>query len=266
AKLRWNSRRAARASAIRATMEAASPAPGPRRPGSLRLAGSKARAASVAAVASSSALPRRCTSRATARERRPGSRWCRPNRAAVRLASVPLPDAAGPSMAVIMAALPAGKRPSLLLRALHHRLSGCTGGWARAKMETPSAPPLWHADSGTKPFHQGTEFGKAGVDRVGVVDRDWAVGAKPQREKGHGDAVVEVGGHGAAARHANAQAGPGHGQHVPLDLGGYAAGHEPGSRGKQAVALLHLELGKPLHTRFALRVGGEAGQHRILVD
>src|SRR5215468_11988971 len=103
-------------------------------------------------------------------------------------------------MAMIMAALPAGKRPSLPLRAR------CAGGWARANMGAPSAPPLWHTDRGTKPFHQGTEFGKAGVDRVGVVDRDRAVGAKPQREKGHGDAVVEVGGHGAAARHANAQA------------------------------------------------------------
>src|SRR5262245_64362671 len=120
----------------------------------------------------------------------------------MRLARVPLPDAAGPSMAMIMSALAPVDRRALPYCALHRQLSGCTAGWA--KREGPSAHPLRHADCGTKPFHERTKFGKAGVERGGVVDGDRAGGAKPQREKGHGDAMVEVGGHGPAARHANA--------------------------------------------------------------
>src|SRR5215467_5565778 len=162
-------------------------------------------------------------------------------------------------MAMIMAALPAGDHLALPPRALHPQLCGRAGGWAKAKMATPSAHPRG-GDRGTKPFHQGTELGKAGVDRVGVVNRDGAVGANPQREKGHGDAVIEVGGNGPAARNANAQAGAGDAQDVPSDPGSYAVGRKPRSRSKQAVAFLDLELGESLHARLACREGGEAGQ------
>src|SRR5262245_16121139 len=98
-------------------------------------------------------------------------------------------------MAMIMAALPAGGRFARPLRAGHHRgLPPFAVDLAEAEMEMrpPSAHPLRRADRGAKPFHQETELGKAGVDGVGIVDRDGAVSAKPQRKKGHGDAVVEV--------------------------------------------------------------------------
>src|SRR5262249_39668217 len=121
-------------------------------------------------------------------------------------------------MAMIMAALPAGGRFARPLRA-GSGLPPFAVDLAQAEMEMrpPSAPPLRRADRGAKPFHQGTELGKAGVDGVGIVDRDGAVSAKPQRKKGHGDAVVEASSHGPAARHTNACAAPADGQNVPLD-------------------------------------------------
>src|SRR5262249_21410609 len=108
-------------------------------------------------------------------------------RAAIRLARVPLPDAAGPSMAMIRATLPAGGRPARPPGAGHHRdLPGFAVALAEAEMEMERRPPSAHprrlTDRGTKPFHQGTELGEAGVDGVGVVDRDGAVSAKPQRK------------------------------------------------------------------------------------
>src|SRR5262245_23599816 len=90
----------------------------------------------------------------------------------MRCASVPLPDAAGPSMAMIMSDAMGSSRSV-----------GCR-------------------ERRAQPLHQRAELGKAGGDHGGVVDRDRPVGAEAERQEGHGDAVVEVGGDRAAAAYA----------------------------------------------------------------
>ena len=52
----------------------------------------------------------------------------------------------------------------------------------------------------------------------------------------------------------------------PSDARCDAVGDETGNGRRQSVALLHLELGQPLHARLTLGKGGDDGEHRILVD
>src|SRR5215470_11470076 len=82
---------------------------------------------------------------------------------------------------------------------------GCMGA-ARANREiataAASALPPRHGKRGAEPFHQGTELGEAGGNGARVVNRDGAVGAKPQGEKGHGNAVVKVSSDCPTAAHA----------------------------------------------------------------
>ena len=99
-------------------------------------------------------------------------------------------------------------------------------------------------------LHEGAELGEAGGDHGRVVDRHGAVGAQAQREEGHGDAMVEVGGNHAAAAHALAAADH---ERVAVDLGCHAVRQQARRRRSQPVALLHLQLGQARPCAFRRR-------------
>src|SRR5262245_43571983 len=104
----------------------------------------------------------------------------------MRFASVPLPDAAGPSMAMIMTQASAWTPPPG---------GGGTPTAAVEKGTTPSRRSLRHRVGRAQPLHQRAELGKAGGDNGRVVDGDGPVGAEAERQEGHGDAVIQMGGH-----------------------------------------------------------------------
>ena len=106
----------------------------------------------------------------------------------MRLASVPLPDAAGPSMAMIIA------------RALQLAESG--------------APTL---------VHEAANSGKLVATIARVVDGHRLAAGEPHGEKGHGDAVIEVRRDGAAAADLACAA---HGERVAFGAGRDAVGDE----------------------------------------
>src|SRR5437762_11337279 len=109
----------------------------------------------------------------------PLCRWCSPKCAAMRLASVPLPDAAGPSIAMIMGALrgsdPSPPAPLVLRNDL------CEGSDPRS---VSSAHDLRRCEGRAESLHQPSELREAGGDGIGVIDGDGPVGAEAQREEG----------------------------------------------------------------------------------
>ena len=145
----------------------------------------------------------------------------------MRFASVPLPEAAGPSMAMIIASCPAPREvaPTLSMRprnsgklvatiVVSSTVTGCSAG-------------------------------------------------EPQGQKGHGDAVIEVRRDRAAAA---ARACAAHGRAYRLRPRPRRRWREPGDGRGEPVALLHLELGEAIHARVALGKRGDDRQHRIFVD
>src|SRR5712671_2278808 len=72
-----------------------------------------------------------------------------------------------------------------------------TGGGSHGQCIHPSS--LRRFEGGAEAGHQWHEIGKAGRDRAGIVDRDRLVGGEAQDQKGHRDAVVELGGDACAA-------------------------------------------------------------------
>lgn len=60
---------------------------------------------------------------------------------------------------------------------------------------------LLMARFGAKALHHGSEAGKAGGDRAGVVDGDGGLTMEAENGEAHGNAVIEFGRHGGAAGH-----------------------------------------------------------------
>ena len=123
---------------------------------------------------------------------------------------------------------------------------------------------LRHAKVAPSRSISAAELGEAGGDHGGVVDRDRA-----GRRRGPASGRPWRCGGRDGWRPCRRRARPCRRRRSsvsPSTLAAHAVGGEPGRRRRQPVALLHLELGQPLHARLALGVGGKTGEHRIFVD
>ena len=114
------------------------------------------------------------------------------------------------------------------------------------------------------PFISAAKPGKAGVDRRAVVDRHRFARGQAQHQEGHGDAMVEMRRHQAAAR--RRRAGAVHDQIVGAHLVTHAVGQKAGRDARQPVAFLGAQLGQAQHARRALGAGGGDGEDGIFVD
>src|SRR5882757_7009416 len=109
-----------------------------------------------------------------------------------------------------------------------------TGAGSRGQCIHPSS--LRRFEGGAEAGHQWHEIGKARGDRAGFVDRDRLIGGEAQNQKGHRDAMVELGGNPRAA--GREIAGALDDQIVALDSDANAASGQAGRDAGEPVAFL----------------------------
>ena len=107
------------------------------------------------------------------------------------------------------------------------------------------------------------EAGKARRDEGGVVHRDRLLARETHHQRRHGNAVIHVGGDGAAARRT---AGAADDQVVTVDLGRDSVYAQHGRRAGEAVGFLDPQLTEAAHAGVAFRESGGDRKDRIFVD
>src|SRR5262249_42754717 len=158
----------------------------------------------------------------------PVSRWCKPKWAARCFASVPLPDAAGPSIAMITLTLPWRGRVACRRRA---------GRGERGSRKL--------AAQGS---HQLNESREARGNKGRVVHLHWLLARESEHQRRHGDTMIHVGGDEAAATRAAITV---HDEIVAFDLDGDTVAREQrGGRGKP-IGFLDAQLFEAAHPRRA---------------
>ena len=142
------------------------------------------------------------------------------------LASVPLPEAAGPSIAMIIGDAPGNSR--------------------------------------SEPGHHLEEARETRRDHRAVIDRDRAARGEAHDQEAHGDAVVEMGRDRAAARGLALAALDD--EIVALDRVRDAAGRKARRDRRETIAFLDAQFAQAAHARLASREGRGDREHRIFVD